>query len=123
MAGRLTLDFCSCYVPISLSAPWAFMRLFFANKPAPELRRTIAELGGRLCRAHGLDGSLMDAGRLHVTLASAWVEHLSLQEAIWRAQTAAMAFRAAPVAARFDFIGSFRGTDRHPFVLRGSDGL
>ncbi|HEY8254761.1 MAG TPA: 2'-5' RNA ligase family protein [Rhizomicrobium sp.] len=99
------------------------MRLFFANKPAAELRLTIAELGGRLCRAHGLEGSLMDAGRLHITLASAWAEHLSLQEAIWRAQTLAMTVRAAPLSARFDFTGSFHGTDHHPFVLRDSDGL
>lgn len=99
------------------------MRLFFANKPKAELRLALAEFGGQLCRAHRLEGSLVDAGRLHVTLAAAWAEHLSLQEAIWRAQTLAMTFRSAPLSARFDFTGSFRGTDRHPFVLRGSEGL
>ena len=39
-----------------------------------------------LSQAHGLQGHVMDAGRLHLTLAAAWAEHLSLQEAIWRAQ-------------------------------------
>jgi 2'-5' RNA ligase len=99
------------------------IRLFFASKPALDLRLAIAELGGQLCRAHGLEGLLIDAGRLHVTLAAAWAEHLSLPEAIWRAQTLAMEVRAAPLPARFDFTGSFRGTDRHPFVLRTSEGF
>jgi RNA 2',3'-cyclic 3'-phosphodiesterase len=99
------------------------IRLFFANKPTTELRLAIAEFGARLCKAHRLEGSLIDAGRLHVTLAAAWAEHLSLPEAIWRAQTLAMTVRAARLPARFDFTGSFRGTDRHPFALRGSDGL
>jgi 2'-5' RNA ligase len=99
------------------------IRLFFANKPSLEQRLSIAELGARLCKAHRLEGSLMDAGRLHVTLASAWAEHLSLQEAIWQAQTLAMTVRAAPLSARFDSSGSFRGADHHPFVLCASDGL
>ena len=99
------------------------MRLFFANKPSLELRLALAEFGGRLCRAHGLEGLSIDPGRLHVTLASAWAGHLSLPEAIWRAQALAMTMRAPSLVARFDLTGSFRGRDRHPFVLRGSEGL
>jgi 2'-5' RNA ligase len=99
------------------------IRLFFANKPALELRLAIAELGGKVCRAHGLEGLPIEAGRLHVTLASAWAEHLPLPEAIGRAQTVAATVHAGRLSACFDFTGSFRGTDRHPFVLRGSEGL
>ena len=62
------------------------VRLFFANKPSSEVRLAIAQMGQGLIAAHGLQGHVMDAGRLHLTLAAAWAEHLSLQEAIWRAQ-------------------------------------
>jgi 2'-5' RNA ligase len=61
----------------------------------------------------------MDAGRLHLTLAAAWAEHLSLQEAIWRAQNLAMQIRGAACSACFDVTGSFRSSGRYPFVLRG----
>ncbi len=94
--------------------------LFFAHKPAPDLRLDLAELGQRLARLHGLKGHLMDAGRLHLTLAAAWSEHLSLPEAIWRAQHVAMEIRAPACAACFDLVGSFRNRDRYPFVLRGA---
>ena len=97
--------------------------LFFANKPSFEVRLAIVETGQSLIQAHGLQGHVMDAGRLHLTLAAAWAEHLSLQEAIWRAQSLAMTVRAARLPVCFDVTGSFRGTDRHPFVLRGSQGL
>jgi 2'-5' RNA ligase len=93
--------------------------LFFAAKPPPELRLAIAALGQRLARAHGLEGHVMDAERLHMTLAAAWAEHLSLQEAIWRAQAVAMQIRGAACSACFDVVGSFRNRDRHPFALRG----
>lgn len=93
--------------------------LFFANKPAPDLRAAIAEMAQRLARVHDLKGHLMDAGRLHMTMAAAWAENLSLPEAIWRAQHVAMEIRAPACAACFDLVGSFRNRDRHPFVLRG----
>jgi 2'-5' RNA ligase len=95
------------------------INLFFAALPPPEARPVIAALGRRLQKAHGLRGALIDEGRLHVTLASAQAPQLSLQEAIWRAQTLAMEIRATPLPARFDVAGSFRGKDRYPFVLRG----
>jgi 2'-5' RNA ligase len=93
--------------------------LFFANKPRFEVRHAIAEMGQGLIAAHGLQGHVMDAGRLHLTLAAAWAEHLSLQEAIWRAQNLATQIRGAACLARFDVTGSFRSGDRFPFVLRG----
>ena len=93
--------------------------LFFAAKPAPEMRLAIAALGQRLIRAHGLQGHVMDANRLHLTLATAWADHLSLQEAIWRAQMLAAGIGGAACSACFDVVGSFRNPDRHPFVLRG----
>ena len=95
------------------------MRLFFANKPSFEVRLAIAEMGQGLIAAHGLQGHVMDAGRLHLTLAAAWAEHLSLQEAIWRAQNLAIQMRGAACLACFDVTGSFRSGDRFPFVLRG----
>jgi 2'-5' RNA ligase len=61
----------------------------------------------------------MDAGRLHLTLAAAWAEHLSLQEAIWRAQNLAIEIRGTACLACLDVTGSFRSGDRFPFVLRG----
>ena len=93
--------------------------LLFLAKPKLEIRHAIAEIGRRLVQAHGLRGHLMDAGRLHMTLAAAWAEHLSLQEAIWRAQALAIEVRAAACPACFDVVGSFRNHDRYPFVLRG----
>lgn len=93
--------------------------LFFAAKPAPDMRLAIAALGERLARAHGLQGHMMDAGRLHVTLAAAWAGHLSLQEAIWRAQMLGAEVRGAAGSVCFDLAGSFRNPERHPFVLRG----
>lgn len=96
--------------------------LFFAHKPDLETRLAIAEMGRKLIAAHGLHGHVMDAGRLHLTLAAAWAEHLSLQEAIWRAQSMAMDIRAAACSARFDIVGSFPHAERCPFGLRG-DGL
>ena len=96
--------------------------LFFANKPEFEVRLAIAEMGQRLIAAHGLQGHVMGAGRLHLTLAVAWAEHLSLQEAIWRAQNLAMQIRGAAGLASFDVTGSFRSGERFPFVLRG-DGM
>jgi len=93
--------------------------LFFAAKPAPDMRLAIAALGQGLIRAHGLKGHVMDAGRLHLTLAAAWAQNLSLQEAIWRAQMLAMEVRGPACSACFDVVGSFRNPDRHPFVLRG----
>jgi 2'-5' RNA ligase len=92
--------------------------LFFAAKPSPEMRLAIAALGERLARAHGLQGHVMDAGRLHLTLAAAWAERLSLQEAIWRAQMLAPEIRGAACSVCFDAVGSFRNPDRHP-LLRG----
>lgn len=94
--------------------------LFFAALPEPDTRLAIAALSRRLTAAHGLRGTPVEAGRLHVTLASARAPQLSLQEAIWRAQMLALEVYAAPCAAHFDFSGSFRGRDRHPFVLRSS---
>jgi 2'-5' RNA ligase len=96
--------------------------LFFANKPKFEVRLAIAEMGQGLIAAHGLQGHVMDAGRLHLTLAKARAEHLSLQEAIWRAQNLAMQIRGAACLASFDVTGSFRSGERFPFVLRG-DGM
>src|SRR4051812_39153090 len=93
--------------------------LFFANKPALQTRLAVAEMGGQLIRAHGLRGHQMDAGRLHLSLAAARAEHLSLQEAIWRAQAMAMEMRGVACSVCFDVAGSFRNRDRHPFVLRG----
>jgi 2'-5' RNA ligase len=95
------------------------VNLFFAALPTPELQPAIAELGLRLARAHGLKGRLIAPERLHVSLASAHAPHLSLQDAIWRAQALATTIRGAPLPLRFDVSGSFRGGDRHPFVLRG----
>jgi 2'-5' RNA ligase len=101
------------------------IRLFFALKPPREQSSAIAALGQHLTKAHGLRGRPVGPGHLHVTLAGAWAEHLTLPEAIWRAQALAMPLaaelRGLPV--RFDFTGSFAGPDRHPFVLRGADGL
>ena len=96
--------------------------LFFANKPEFEVRLAIAEMGQRLIAAHGLQGHVMGAGRLHLTLAAAWAEHLSLQEAIWRAQNLALQIRGAACLASFDVTGSFQSGERFPFVLRG-DGM
>jgi 2'-5' RNA ligase len=95
------------------------VNLFFAAKPAPEVRLAIAELGQGLIRAHGLRGHVMDAGRLHVTLAGAWAEHLPLSDAIWRVQMVAARIQGVACHACFDVVGSFRNRDRHPFVLRG----
>lgn len=95
------------------------VNLFFAAKPALEVRLALAELAQRLIRAHGLHGHVMDAGRLHLTLAAAWAEHLPLPEAIWRAQMLAAQIQGAACHACFDLAGSFRKRDRHPFVLRG----
>lgn len=83
------------------------------------MRLAIAALGQGLIRAHGLKGHVMDAGRLHLTLAAAWAQNLSLQEAIWRAQMLAAEIRGPACSVCFDVAGSFRNPDRYPFVLRG----
>jgi 2'-5' RNA ligase len=93
--------------------------LFFATKPASDMRFAIATLGQRLIRAHGLQGHVMDPGRLHLTLAAAWADHMSLQEAIWQAQMAAAEVQGTACSACFDVVGSFRNPDRYPFVLHG----
>jgi 2'-5' RNA ligase len=94
-------------------------RLFFANKPALETRFAIHDMAGRLISARGLKGHRMDPGRLHLTLASAVALHMSLQEAIWRAQMLAAAMRGAPMPVTLQISASFRSGARRPFVLRG----
>lgn len=93
--------------------------LFFAHKPALETRLAIAEFGQGLIRAHRLQGHVMDAGRLHVTLAAASAQQPSLQEAIWRARMLAAEIQGAACHICFNVAGSFRNPDRYPFVLRG----
>jgi 2'-5' RNA ligase len=98
--------------------------LFFATLPPEPLRPVIAGLGDHIGRAHRLRGAVIARERLHNTLASVSDRRFSLEKNIERAKRVGADMRCPPFAVRFDWTQSFRGNAyRHPFVLRGDDGL
>lgn len=106
------------------AAPEPTDRLFFAIFPDADAAARIATLAWRLRGEHGLQGKLIEKGRLHVTL-----HHLGdfvgvPRDIVARAGEAAATVAMPPFEITFNRAMSFSGRpDNRPFVLLGDDGL
>ena len=104
------------------AAPHPTDRLFFAVVPPAPVAERIAERGQQWRERLGLYGRLRPTTHLHVTL-----HHLGdfagvPPAVVEGARLAAAGVAMAPLEARFDRVGSFRGrSGRHPFVLLGEE--
>ncbi len=98
--------------------------LFFAFLPEPAVVSQVADLGTRVCGAHGFRGKPIWPDRLHVTLLSAMDVHCSLEENIGRAKRAGARVDAAAFDVALDITESFSvRAARHPFVLTSGKGI
>jgi 2'-5' RNA ligase len=99
------------------------VKLFFAIRPDGDAGAEIERLGSRLKSAHRLRGRAIARERLHNTLAAVH-DTGTISENIARAKAIGDRLGHRRFSVRFDWTGSFRGGDhRHPFVLRGEEGL
>jgi 2'-5' RNA ligase len=104
------------------AAPRPTDRLFFAVVPPAPVAERIATLARELRGRLGLRGHPRPTTHLHVTL-----HHLGdfagvPAAVVEDARLAAAGVAMAPLEARFDRAGSFRGrSGRHPFVLLGEE--
>lgn len=105
------------------AAPHPTDRLFFAVVPPAPVAECIAALARELRGRLGLRGQPRPTTHLHVTL-----HHLGdfagvPPAVVEDARLAAAGVAVAPLEARLDRVGSFRGrSGRHPFVLLGEEG-
>jgi len=95
------------------------LKLFFAVLPPPDIGHQIERLGAHIRRARGLRGRMIEAARLHNTLAPVHAVNLSLPQTIARAKVAAATLHAPSFPVRFEWTQSFTHRDRKPFVLGG----
>jgi RNA 2',3'-cyclic 3'-phosphodiesterase len=99
-------------------------RLFFAVLPPDDACAAIEGLAAHLQSAHRLQGRPITGTRIHNTLAQVYDEHLALKGLIARARSIGARIRHRPFPVRFDWTQSFKqSSPRHPFVLRGGDGV
>lgn len=97
--------------------------LFFAVLPAPAAAARIAERAEWLRNQYGLRGRRRPTELLHVTLHPVG-SYLDLPNDILSAAIqVGSSVEVAPFEVTFDRVSSFRGTDRHPLVLRCSHGI
>lgn len=99
------------------------MKLFFAMLPPPDIGRQIESLGAHIRKARNLRGRMIEAARLHNTLAAVYAAHMPPRQLIARARAAAAGLRAPAFPVRFEWTQSFAHKGRKPFVLSGGDGL
>lgn len=94
--------------------------LFFAVLPAPVAAVRIAQWADGLRNQYGLRGRRRPTELLHVTLnpVGAYLDLPS--DVLSAAIEVGSSVEAAPFEVTFDRVSSFRGTDRHPLVLRCS---
>jgi 2'-5' RNA ligase len=99
-------------------------RLFFAIFPNQYACARIAQLADRLRLEHGLQGKLLPASRLHVTLYFLG-DYAGLPlEIVARASEAAAAVALPRFNVAFDHAKTFSGKRRSlPLVMLGSDGV
>lgn len=99
--------------------PWRDI-LFFAVLPAPAAAARIARRAEGLRNQHGLRGRRRPTELLHATLNPVGA-YLGLpSDVLSAAIEVGSSVEAAPFEVTFDRVSSFRGTDRHPLVLRCS---
>lgn len=102
-------------------------RLFFAVLPDAQACAQIQQLAQGLRAQHQLQGRVLDAGRLHVSL-EVLGDYPDMPHAlIARAGAAAAAVSMAPFRVSFNqalsFSGKARSAGRRAFVLTGGDGV
>jgi 2'-5' RNA ligase len=96
-------------------------RLFLATVPEASVAAQIHRRAGILRRAHNLEGRLIEADCLHISLF--FLGGLP-EQSLCRACEAVADVRMKPFEVWFDRTASFRGKPgNRPFVLFGGDGL
>ena len=97
--------------------------LFFAVVPTPAAAACVAQRAEGLRNQYGLRGRRRPTELLHVTLHPVG-SYLHLPNDILSAGIqVGSSVEVAPFEVTFDRVSSFRGTDRHPLVLRCGDGI
>ena len=97
--------------------------LFFAVLPAPAAAARMAQRAEEVRNQHGLRGRCRPTELLHVTLNPVGA-YLGLpNDVLSAAVEIGSSVEAAPFEVTFDRVSSFRGTDRHPLVLRCSHAI
>ena len=97
--------------------------LFFAVLPAPTAAVRIAQQAEGLRNQYGLRGWCRPMELLHVTLNAVGAYSGLPGDVLSAAIEVGSIVEAAPFEVAFDRMSSFRGTDRHPLVLRCSHGI
>jgi len=97
--------------------------LLFMIRPEADAARRIAHITEGVRKKHALTARPYPAERLHITLSHIGdfpaLPYNTLDAAIAAASTLVMpSFTVA-----FNVVSSFNGSDRHPLVLRGDDGV
>jgi RNA 2',3'-cyclic 3'-phosphodiesterase len=97
--------------------------LFFAVLPAPAAAACIAQRAEGLRNQYGLRGRRRPTKLLHVTLHPVGAYFGLPSDVLSAAVEVGSSVEVAPFEVTFDRVLSFRGTDRHPLVLRCSRGI
>ena len=97
--------------------------LFFAVLPTPAAAMRIAQRTERVRNQHGLRGWRRPTELLHVTLNPVGAYCGLPSDVLSAAIDVGSSVEVAPFEMTFDRVLSFRGTDRHPLVLRCSHGI
>ena len=104
------------------ASPWRDV-LFFAVLPTPAAAVRIAQRAEGLRNQHGLRGWRRPTELLHVTLNPVGAYWGLPNDVLSAAIEVGSSVEVAPFEVTFDRVSSFRGTDRHPLVLRCSHGI
>lgn len=104
------------------ASPWRDV-LFFAVLPTPAAAVRIAQQAEGLRNQHGLRGWRRPTELLHVTLNPLGAYWGLPNDVLSAAIEVGSSVEVAPFEVTFDRVSSFKGTDRHPLVLRCSHGI